>query len=253
VITMGRRTLLIQNQIRSTTSGIEFDDELDLSFAEVVSDESPLPEDSVSGTVIQDLNYLRTAVRDIKGNPIEIGWNDQVVGNATFITLSGARGALSSLQLFTGSTGDLDVTPDYDTLGGAPPVFISQGDPLNVAIEKLDANLAAISGSITPSEISKQTHIRLNGSLAADTTIDLSVLIAGDPDWTSTGDAITWNSATDFVENVSVFVNGTLMLPGVDINANRDVYFVGTPDQLAFGFKIKKNESLQIWRFPATP
>lgn len=253
MINMGRRTLLIQNQIRSTTSGIEFDDELDLSFAEVISDESPLPEDSVSGTVLQDLNYLRTAVRDIKGNPVEIGWNDQVVGNATFITLSGARGSLSSLQAFTGSTGDSDTAPDYDTLGGPAPVFISQGDPLNVAIEKLDASLVIISGSITPSEISKQTHIRINGNLDADTAIDLSDLIAGDPNWTSTGDSITWSSASDFVENVSVFVNGTLMLPGVDINANLDVYFVGTPDQLAFGFKIKKNESLQIWRFPPAP
>jgi hypothetical protein len=250
---MYRRTLLIQNQIRSTTSGIEFDDTLDLALAETISDDSPLPEDSVSGTVIQDLNYLRSAVRDIKGSPTAISWNDQVIDNSTFVTLSGARGSLNNLHLFTGSSGDLDFSPDYDTLGGDPPTFVSQGDPLNVAIEKLDAGLVSVSGSVAPTEITKQRHVRVNSHLDADTTIDLSDLLAGDPNWISEGDTITWSNATDFVENVSVFVNGVLMHPGQDSLAQSDVYFVGTPDQMAFGFKIKKGETMQVWKFPPGP
>ncbi|KKN19213.1 hypothetical protein LCGC14_0948090 [marine sediment metagenome] len=245
---MGRRTLVLQNQIRSTTSGIEYDDTLDLAYAESVTNESPL-EDAVSGTLIYDLNFLRTAVRDIKGTVSELNWNDQVVDNSGMTTLSGARGSLNNLHTFTGSTGDLDSFPDYDTLGGPAPVFVSQGDSINVAIEKLDAGLATVSGSLA-GEITKQRHVRDDGHLAANETLDLSDLITGQAGWTSEGDAIIWISSTDFVENVSVFVNGLLMLPGENIGAGSDVYHIGTPDQLAFNFKIRTNDVIQIWQFP---
>jgi hypothetical protein len=247
---MGRRTLVLQNQIRSTTSGIEYDDTLDLAFAESLTNESPLLDElSISGTLIYDLNFLRTAVRDIKGTVTELNWNDQVVDNAGMTTLSGARGSLNNLHTFTGSTGDLDSSPDYDTLGGPAPIFVSQGDPVNVAIEKLDAGLATVSGSLTGS-IAKQRHVRDGGQVPADTTLDLSDLIAGQAGWTSEGDAVAWTSSTDFVENVSVFLNGLLMLPGENIGASRDVYNVATPDQMAFAFKIRSNDIIQVWQFP---
>lgn len=246
---MGRRTLVLQNQIRSTTSGIEYDDTLDLAFAESITNEGPLPDDTASGTLIYDLNFLRTAVRDIKGSVTEINWFDETVGNPNLITLSGARGSLNNLHTFTGSTGDLDSSPDYDTLGGPAPIYVSQGDPINVAIEKLDAGLATVSGSLT-GEIAKQRHIRTGGQVASDTTLDLSDLISGQAGWTSEGDTLGWTSATNFVENVSVFVNGVLMLPGENVGADRDVYFVGTPDQMAFSFKIRKNDVIQVWQFP---
>lgn len=247
---MGRRTLVLQNQIRSTTSGIEYDDTLDLAYAESLVNESPLLDDaSISGTLIYDLNFLRTAVRDIKGSVTELDWFEGVVDNSNLTTLSGARGSLNNLHTFTGSTGDLDTLPDYDTLGGPAPVFIAQGDPVNVAIEKLDAGLATVSGNLTGS-IAKQRHIRDGGNVSSDTTLDLSDLIAGSAGWTSEGDAIAWVSATDFVENVSVFVNGVLMLPGIDEPADRDVYHVATPDQMAFSFNLKRNDIIQIWQFP---
>jgi hypothetical protein len=246
---MGRRTLVLQNQIRSTTSGIEYDDTLDLAFAESITNESPLPDDTASGTLIYDLNFLRTAVRDIKGSVSALNWNDQVVDNANMTTLSGARGSLNNIHTFTGSTGDGDSAPDYDTLGGPAPIFVSQGDAINVAIEKLDAGLATVSGSLT-GEIAKQRHIRTGGQVGADTTLDLSDLIAGQAGWTSEGDTLTWTSATDFVENVSVFVNGVLQLPGENIGAGRDVYHIGTPDQMAFSYKIRSNDVIQIWQFP---
>ena len=247
---MGRRTLVLQNQIRSTTSGIEYDDTLDLAFAESITNESPLQDDqTASGTLIYDLNFLRTAIRDIKGSAVELNWSDQVVDNSVMTTLSGARGSLNNLHTFTGSTGDLDSSPDYDTLGGPAPVFVAQGDAINVAIEKLDSGLASVSGSLT-GEISKQRHVRDGGQVPADTTLDLSDLIAGQAGWTSEGDTIAWVSASDFVENVSIFVNGLLMLPGENIGAERDVYHIGTPDQLAFSFKIRSNDIIQIWQFP---
>lgn len=246
---MGRRTLVLQNQIRSTTSGIEYDDTLDLAFAESITNESPLPDDTASGTLIYDLNFLRTAVRDIKGSVTELNWFDPVVDSSTMTTLSGARGSLNNLHTFTGSTGDLDSSPDYDTLGGPAPIYVAQGDPINVAIEKLDAGLSTVSGSLT-GEIAKQRHIRTGGQVAEDTTLDLSDLIAGQAGWTSEGDALSWTSSTDFVENISVFVNGVLMLPGENIAADRDVYFIGTPDQMAFSFRIRKNDVIQVWQFP---
>jgi hypothetical protein len=246
---MGRRTLVLQNQVRSTTSGIEYDDTLDLAFAESITNESPLPDDTASGTLIYDLNFLRTAVRDIKGSVTELNWFDGVVDNANMTTLSGARGSLNNIHTFTGSTGDLDSSPDYDTLGGPAPVFVSQGDSINVAIEKLDAGLSTVSGSLT-GEIAKQRHIRTGGQVAADTTLDLSDLIAGQAGWTSEGDGLTWVSSVDFVENVSVFVNGVLQLPGENIGADRDVYHVATPDQMAFSYKIRSSDVIQIWQFP---
>jgi len=251
---MSRRTLVLQNQIRSTTSGIEWDDTLDLSAAETVIDESPLNDPlSISGTLLWDLNFLRTAVRDIKGSPTEINWFDGVVGDdggaGTFTTLSGARGNFNALYSFTGATGDLDTSPNYNSLGGPAPIFVNSGDPLTVAIEKLDEAIASVSGSAA-GEIAKQRHIRTGGNVSKDTVLDLSDLIAGAAGWSSEGDTINWTDGTDFVENISVFVNGVLMLPGVDANADNDVYSAGAPDQMAFEFNIKKNDVIQIWKFP---
>lgn len=63
------RTLQRQNFMRSTTSGIEFDDDLTLGdVAEDIVNLSTLGPTEVSGTLIQDLNYLRSVERDIKGD-----------------------------------------------------------------------------------------------------------------------------------------------------------------------------------------
>lgn len=246
---MSRRTMVLQDQIRSTTSGIEYIDTLDLAQAETIVEDSPTGDPVTSGTLIADMNFLRTAVRDIKGSPIEVNWFDQAVDNPAYTTLSGARGSLNSIQTYIGAADDFDTTPDYDTQGGPAPVYINQGDPVNVAIEKLDEALVAVSGS-QAGEIAKQRHVRSGGNVAKNTTLDLSDLVAGSAGWDSEGDTITWTDATDFVENVSVFHNGVLMLPGADANADNDVYFVGSPDQLAFEFRLKKRDVIQIWMFP---
>lgn len=239
---MSPRTLAVQNQIRSTTSGIEYDDTMDLALAEVLVNEAFLSDPAqVSGTLVMDLNFVRTAVRDIKGASPFFNWFDPVGSTPGLITLSGARAGISNLQTFTGSDNDDDTTPDYSST-----VYITQNGSLEQAIGELDAALVAVSGS-QAGQIAKAKLVRTGGQVNENTTIDISAPGAG---WTVTGDAIVWADATDFVENVSVFHNGILQLPGASSVDDNDVYFVSTPDSLAFEFKIRTNDVLQVWKFP---
>jgi hypothetical protein len=238
---MSPRTLAIQNQIRSTTSGVEYDDTLNLALAEVLVNEAFLSDPTqVSGTLVMDLNFLRTTVRDIKGASPFFNWFDPAGSTPGLITLSGARAGISNLQTFTGSNNDDDTTPDYTST-----IFITQNVSLEQAISELDAALVAVSGS---QQISKAKLIRTGSSVVKDTTIDISTPGAG---WTVTGDTIVWTDAADFVENVSVFHNGILQLPASSAVDNNDVYFVSTPDSLAFEFNIRTNDVIQVWKFPS--
>ncbi len=236
------RTLAVQNQIRSTTSGVEYDDTLTLALAESIVNEAFLSDPTqVSGTLIMDINFIRTALREMKGDTPDFNWFDPSASTAGLITLSGARLALSSLETFVGSDGDEDQTPDYTST-----VFITQNSDLETTISELDAALASVSGSAA-GEIQKRKLLRTGGQLEADTTVDLSSPDAG---WTVSGDNIVFTSAGDFVEDVSVFVNGLLQLPASGSGDDNDVYFVGTPDELAFEFIIKTNDVVQVWKFP---
>ncbi len=236
------RTLAVQNQIRSTTSGVDYDDTLTLALAETIVNEAFLSDPTqVSGTLIMDMNFVRTALRDLKGDTPDFNWFDPAASTAGLITLSGARLALSSLETFVGSTGDEDQTPDYTST-----IFITQNADLETTISELDAALSSISGSAA-GEIQKRKLLRTGGQLEANLTVDLSTPDAG---WTVSGDNITYTSAGDFVEDVSVFHNGILQLPGSGSASDNDVYFVATPDELAFEFIIKTNDVVQVWKFP---
>lgn len=242
---MSPRTLALQNQIRSTTSGVEYDDTLSLALAETLVNESFLTDPTqVSGTLIMDLNFLRTAVRDIKGESPAYNWYDPTMTTAGLITLSGARGAISNIQTFIGSNDDHDATPDYTST-----VFIVQNSSLEQSISALDAAIAAVSGSQN-AEIQKRKLIRTGGNFAANGTIDLSTPGAG---WNAFGDTITFTDSTAFVENTSVFYNGILQLPASGSGDNNDVYFVASPDQMAFEFVIKSNDVITVWKFPSMP
>lgn len=239
------RTLLVQNQIRSTTSGTEYDDSLNLLLAESALNESFLDDPTqVSGTLVMDLNFLRTAVRDIKGDSGDFSWFDPAASTAGLITLSGTRGSLNNLHTFVGSAGDLDGTPLYSSA-----IFVTQSGSLEQAVGELDAALSTVSGS-QAGEIQKFKLIRTDSTHASNATVDLSDTTVSGSGWATAGDTITWTDGTDFVENVSIFVNGVLQLPGEDSSADNDVYFVASPDQLAFEFNIKKNDVIQIWKFP---
>ncbi len=138
------RTLVVQNEIRSTTSGVEYDDTLTLSLAESLVNEAFLTDPTqVSGTLIMDMNFLRTAIRDLKGDTPDFNWFDPAASTAGLITLSGARLALSSLEAFVGSAGDTDQTPDYSST-----TIITQNGSLETAIGELDAALTAASGVV---------------------------------------------------------------------------------------------------------
>ncbi len=236
------RTLAVQNQIRSTTSGVEYDDTLTLALAEDLVNESFLTDPTqVSGTLVMDMNFVRTALRDLKGDTPDFNWFDPAASTTGLITLSGARLALSSLETFVGSTGDEDQTPGYSST-----IFITQNADLETTISELDLALSSVSGSAA-GEIQKRKLIRTGGQLPADTTVDLSSPDAG---WTVDGDNIVYTSAGNFVEDVSVFHNGILQLPGSGSGDDNDVYFVATPDELAFEYIIKTNDIVQVWKFP---
>lgn len=246
---MSPRTLTLQNQIRSTTSGIEYQDDLSLSLAEDLVNEAFLTDGTqVSGTLIMDLNFLRTAVRDIKGGTPTFNWNDlsSTAATATLIDLSEARTEITNLQSFTGSDGDGDSTPDYISL-----CFISQNDPLETAVSTLDEQLCIATGTISDSgEQQRRVLIRTGGQVPENTTINISTPGAG---WDVTGDDITLTSSGIFLEASTLFTNGILQLLGPDDAANNDVYWVGANYDIAFEYKIKKNDVIQIYKFPATP
>jgi len=131
-----------QNRIRSTASGTDYDDRLDLSLAETIVNE-PIQADAqnVSGTLIMDMNFLRTTVRDIKGDSFD--WFDPAVNTSGLITLSGAREEISVIQTFTGADADGDLTPDYFST-----CFITQNKDLEFAIGQLDEALCIVTGTI---------------------------------------------------------------------------------------------------------
>lgn len=237
------RTLALQNQVRSTTSGIEYDDTMNLTLAESLINEAFLDDvTQVSGTLVMDLNFIRTAIRDIKGETPLYNWYDPT-DTAGLITLSGAREAASNLQSFTGSSGDTDGSPTYSST-----IYVTQSTDLETAIGDLDSALSSVSGS-QAGEIAKFKLVRTGGQLAADNTVDLS---SPDSGWDGYGDSITFTDANDFVEDVSVFHNGILQLPGSGSADDNDVYYVANPDQLAFEYIIQTNDVVQVWKFPPT-
>lgn len=240
---MSPRTLEVQNQIRSTASGIEYDDTMTLALAETVVNEAFISDPTqVSGTLIMDLNFLRTAIRDIKGETPLYNWFDPAATTAGLITLSGARSAISHLQTFVGADNDGDTTPDYTST-----TFISQNSSLESAISALDAALATVSGNAAGS-LMKRVIIRTGNDISANQSVDTSNPGAG---WSAYGDTISWSTANDFVENVSVFYNGQLQLVASGSADNNDVYQLGSPT-IAFEFLVRKNDVIQLWRTPGS-
>lgn len=239
------RTLALQNQVRSTTSGVEYDDTLSLALAETIVNEAFLTDPTqVSGTLIMDMNFIRTAIRDIKGATPTFDWFDpaSTASTATLIDLSEARTEITNLQSFTGSDGDGDATPDYDSL-----CFISQNDPLETAVSTLDEQLCIATGTINAGqEIQKLTLIRTGSQVAEDTGINIDNPGAG---WDRFGDDLDVTTSGIFIEDTSVYTNGLLQLNGPDAAANHDVYFVSS-DVIAFEYKLKQNDIIQIFKFP---
>ncbi len=246
---MSPRTLSLQNQIRSTTSGIEYQDALNLSFSENLVNEAFLIDGTqVSGTLIMDLNFLRTAVRDIKGGSPTFNWFDpsSTASTAALIDLSEARTEITNLQTYVGSDGDGDATPDYTSI-----CFIAQNDSLETAVSTLDEQLCIATGTISDAnEVQKRVLIRTGGQVPENTTINISTPGAG---WDVSGDDIVLTTSGVFIEAGRVFTNGILQLLGPDDAANNDVYWVGANYDIAFEYKIKTNDVIQVYKFPESP
>lgn len=105
---------------------------------------------------------------------------------------------------------------------------------------------STVTGTVS-GEILKRKLILTTGDVGENTAIDITTPGVA---WNAYGDVITWTDANDFVENVSVFLNGVLQLPASGSSANNDVYNVNPPDELAFEYKLKENDIIQVWKFP---
>jgi hypothetical protein len=244
---MSPRTLTLQNQIRSTTSGVEYQDDLTLGLCESIVNEAFLDDPTqVSGTLIMDLNFLRTAIRDIKGESPLYGWCDPTATTPGLITLSGAREEITNIQTFIGSDGDGDTSPDYTSL-----CFINQNDDLETAISILDDALCTATGTISDAnEVKRRVLIRTGGQVMENTTINLDSPGAG---WTVYGDDIIFATSGTFVEAGRVFTNGILQLLGHEDAADNDVYWVAANYDVAFEYKLKTNDVIQVYKFPGSP
>jgi hypothetical protein len=240
------RTLTFQNQIRATTSGIEFIDDLDLNQAQIIIDDDESLNDpaQVSGTVIYDLNFIRTALRDIKGDTPAFAWFNPISTTSGLISLADTRTELSNLQDYVGSSGDGDSAPTYSST-----VFVTPTADLTEAIGQLDSALATVSGA-TPLEIQKRILIKTIGGVHPKNT-SLNIDAPGS-EWEISGDDIDIPDSGTFMESVSVYFNGALLLNGANSSANRDVYFVAANHEIAFEFNLNRRTVLQIWRFPST-
>ncbi len=229
------RTLAVQNQIRSTTSGVEYDDTLTLSLAESIVNEAFLSDPTqVSGTLIMDMNFLRTALRDIKGDTPDFNWFDPAASTAGLVTLSGARLALSSLETFVGSAGDEDQTPDYSSTN-----IITQNASLETTIGELDAFIVTSSGVVD--------HV-----FKADTAIAQFDLVYITSDDDEVGVARADSSATLEVIGMALVAQPT---PSGSINVRCFGIVPGanTTPSVATGSQIFLDAAAPAGEFTATP
>ena len=124
-------------------------------------------------------------------------------------------------------------------------------DQLETAISTLDEQLCIATGTIAAgSEVQKRVLIRTGGNIVENTTVDINSPGAG---WTVGGDDVQLTSSGVFIDAVKIYTNGVLQLLGPDDAANNDVYWVAANYDIAFEYRIKKNDVIQIYKAPTTP
>lgn len=90
---------------------------------------------------------------------------------------------------------------------------------------------------------------RTGGQLAADTPIDINV---PGPGWVTSGVDVFFANSSEFVEDKQVFHNGVLQLAAEAAIDDNDVYFVSASGTLAFEYRIKTNDVVQVWGVTAS-
>ncbi len=94
-------------------------------------------------------------------------------------------------------------------------------------------------------DVDKLSLVRTGSSFPANTPLDIN---NPGPDWASTGGPVFFSS-TEFMEVTQVFRNGLIQLPGIDSNANNDIYFVATSGTMAFEYDVRNLDVIQVWNF----
>ena len=121
--------------------------------------------------------------------------------------------------LRTTGVGILVETVDIDTSGGA------SGQPLRRVLQ------------------------RTGGQVPADTPIDIN---APGPGWVTSGVDVFFADSSEFIEEKQVFHNGVLQLSAAAAIDDNDVYFVEASGTIAFEYRIKTNDIVQVWGVTAS-
>ncbi len=93
-------------------------------------------------------------------------------------------------------------------------------------------------------ELDKRSLLRTGGCFEADTPLSLNSPGAG---WQVSGDLLTYSGATEFVNTSQVFHNGDLLQTATSSGTGCDVYFVSASGTIAFEYRIKINDVVQVW------
>jgi hypothetical protein len=115
---------------------------------------------------------------------------------------------------------------------------------VGILVETVDISSAGVAGIPL-----RRVLQRTGGQLAADTPIDVN---APGPGWVTAGVDVLFADSSEFVEEIQVFHNGVLQLSAEASIDNNDVYFVAASGTIAFEFKIKLNDVVQVWGVTAS-
>ncbi len=115
---------------------------------------------------------------------------------------------------------------------------------VGILVETVDISTAGVAGLPL-----RRTLSRTGSQVAADTPIDINAPGAG---WVTAGVDVLFADSGEFVETIQVFHNGVLQLSAEGAGDDNDVYFVSASGTVAFEYKIKKNDVVQVWGVTAS-
>lgn len=116
---------------------------------------------------------------------------------------------------------------------------------VGILVETVDQSTVSNGGG----EPLRRVLVHTGPGLPQDTTIDVN---NPGPGWTTAGVDVLWADSTQFVEQTKIYHNGVLQLAGQDATDDNDVYFVASSGSLAFEYRIKKNDVIQVWGVTAS-
>jgi hypothetical protein len=115
---------------------------------------------------------------------------------------------------------------------------------VGILVETVDIASAGVAGIPL-----RRVLQRTGGNVAADTPIDINV---PGPGWVTSGVDVFFADSSEFVEEKQVFHNGVLQLSAEAAIDDNDVYFVSASGTIAFEYRLKTNDVVQVWGVTAS-